>query len=40
MYLITAGSAAPAGQARAQQVYRNLDVQVAAVAHTAPATGE
>ncbi|MDF3146947.1 MULTISPECIES: ATP-grasp domain-containing protein [unclassified Streptomyces] len=38
-YLITTGPTATIAQARAQEAYRNLDVQVAAT-QTAPATGE
>ncbi|KMS67739.1 carboxylase [Streptomyces viridochromogenes] len=39
-YLITTGPTATLAQIRAQEAYRNLDVQVAPVAHTAPAARE
>ncbi|MDQ0810260.1 biotin carboxylase [Streptomyces sp. B3I7] len=39
-YLITTGQTATIAQARAQEAYRNLDVQVAAVAQVAPVTRE
>lgn len=39
-YLITTGPTATIAQARTQEAYRNLDVQVAAVAQAAPVTRE
>ncbi|MGQ4383605.1 ATP-grasp domain-containing protein [Streptomyces sp. SAS_270] len=39
-FVIAIGSTATAAQDRAQEAYRNLDVQVAAATQTAPATGE
>lgn len=39
-YLITTGPTATLAQARAQEAFRNLDVQVAPAEQTAPATGE
>ncbi|AZP23309.1 ATP-grasp domain-containing protein [Streptomyces aquilus] len=39
-FVITTGPTATAAQNRAQEAYRNLDVQVAAAPQTAPATGE
>lgn len=39
-FVITTGPTATAAQARAQEAYRNLDVQVAAATQTARATGE
>ncbi|MCG7207332.1 ATP-grasp domain-containing protein [Streptomyces arenae] len=39
-FVITTGPTATAAQDRAQEAYRNLDVQVAAGTQTAPATGE
>ncbi|MFE1836454.1 ATP-grasp domain-containing protein [Streptomyces sviceus] len=39
-FIITIGPTVTAAQNRAQEAYRNLDVQVAAATQTAPATGE